>query len=441
MKTLTVCFLLLGTVGCFKSAAPPAPPTKAPAQVAPSPPPPAAAPAHLPEQANRQGEADTPPEFAGLYESEDGSKNSKIENLDGGCLIEHREPEGLVKAPGLVLGHYLGSCYSKDGKGRFSAYVIDGSGNLKGKMATLQGDHLQISDDDLNGPAFPKDEEQFAQYQGGQYGDVNIKKTGENSLELTRADGSKGFGFRMDKWLWVGWDGALCVYQFPANSLTDLQCNFLAAAGEEPQEWPLMKLKKGEEAQAVDAKIEGEEAVAANPVNPPVPGDGVALPAKGPHLSPEAARAQLRQDMQAKIDEFLNYHNQVRAEVGVGPLQWDPKLAAYAQEWADHLAAAPGGQLDHRPNGKYGENLAWYPGDDGSRPVHGASLWYGEKKDFIDDKAQSDHNIDKAGHYTQMIWKQTTKVGFGLAMGRDGMVFLCANYEKPGNMMGEHPFR
>ncbi|MBL9131252.1 MAG: hypothetical protein JNG86_08640, partial [Verrucomicrobiaceae bacterium] len=46
----------------------------------------------------------------------------------------------------------------------------------------------------------------------------------------------------------------------------------------------------------------------------------------------------------------------------------------------------------------------------------------------------------KFGHYSQMVWRQSTHVGFGIAMTKKGMVMLCANYSPAGNMIGEHPY-
>ena len=63
----------------------------------------------------------------------------------------------------------------------------------------------------------------------------------------------------------------------------------------------------------------------------------------------------------ADAESFVGYHNKLRKGVGVEPLEWSPAIAAYAQKWADRLAAK--GDLEHRPvNGEwariYGENLA-----------------------------------------------------------------------------------
>jgi pathogenesis-related protein 1 len=164
---------------------------------------------------------------------------------------------------------------------------------------------------------------------------------------------------------------------------------------------------------------------------------GKPLPKNGPHTSIEAARGKLRENMQQQIDEFMQLHNDARAEVGAPPLVWDEGIAAYAQEWAEQIAAED--KMEHRPGGKYGENLAGYLPEYGERPVHGAHMWYEEIKDYKGGKMEGDNYRD-VGHYTQMVWRKSTRVGFGMAMTKNGMVMLCANYEVAGNMDGEHPY-
>ena len=50
----------------------------------------------------------------------------------------------------------------------------------------------------------------------------------------------------------------------------------------------------------------------------------------------------------------------------------------------------------------------------------------------------------KAGHYTQMVWKDTTAIGAGKAIILEGeqkgwLVVVC-NYDPPGNIAGVKPY-
>jgi hypothetical protein len=138
----------------------------------------------------------------------------------------------------------------------------------------------------------------------------------------------------------------------------------------------------------------------------------------------------------------LDFHNKVRKEVNVGNLEWSRELAAYAQLWATKLAS-DGCKLEHRPStGKwariYGENI--YFGTAKSLTALDASkAWYGEIKDYNKEKLTMS-NFAKVAHYTQMVWRSTTKVGIGQASCPSGATIIVANYSPMGNYMGQKPY-
>jgi len=143
-----------------------------------------------------------------------------------------------------------------------------------------------------------------------------------------------------------------------------------------------------------------------------------------------------------EANELVQYHNKVRTEVGVGPINWSPTLAKFAQQWADEVART--GKLDHRPESQYGENMAW--GSGGKYGVlTGAEGWYNEIQ-FYTPGTPIPNNFPsfKAGHYTQMVWKDTTEIGAGKAViqkgdWKGGLVIVC-NYNPPGNSTGKKPY-
>jgi pathogenesis-related protein 1 len=164
-----------------------------------------------------------------------------------------------------------------------------------------------------------------------------------------------------------------------------------------------------------------------------------------------AATGSALTDQEAK--DLVAFHNKVRKEVGVGPVKWSAEIAKFAQAWADELAK--NGKFGHRPRDKgpwtqkYGENIA---GFQKGGVLEGAQLWYGEKKDYTPGMAiPKDFAAFKAGHYTQMVWKDTTEIGAGKAiykMGaadgsgwpRQGASLLVCNYNPPGNFIGKPPY-
>ena len=144
-----------------------------------------------------------------------------------------------------------------------------------------------------------------------------------------------------------------------------------------------------------------------------------------------------------QAEEALAYHNKVRADVGVAPLSWSPKLAEYAQKWANNLVANGKCNLEHRPNsgewkGNYGENIAMLVAQKNGA-VEGSVLWYGEISKF-QNVTLDNTNWYAAGHYSQMVWRNTKLVGIGTAKCSNGYTIVVANYDPAGNYMGEKAY-
>lgn len=148
--------------------------------------------------------------------------------------------------------------------------------------------------------------------------------------------------------------------------------------------------------------------------------------------------SQENQDLDQCNQDALKRHNELRAKHGVPPVKLAKDLQEYAQKWAEHMAQK--GSLSHSDctlnGGRLGENVAF---TGSSRPTDYAGKdftdsWYSEIKD---------HNFGKdhqpgTGHFTQVVWKGTTEVGFGKAKSSDGCrVYCCGSYRPPGNMLGD----
>ena len=133
--------------------------------------------------------------------------------------------------------------------------------------------------------------------------------------------------------------------------------------------------------------------------------------------------------------EMVAAHNLVRSGVGVPPLEWSEQLAGVAQQWANELTAS--GKFAHRPKGRYGENLFETRGAR-ANPTDAVAAWAGEAKDY-DVTRNACRNGSACGHYTQLVWRNTTKVGCGVARRGSREVWVC-NYDPPGNWVGERPY-
>ncbi|OKH37243.1 hypothetical protein NIES2101_36605 [Calothrix sp. HK-06] len=138
--------------------------------------------------------------------------------------------------------------------------------------------------------------------------------------------------------------------------------------------------------------------------------------------------------------EILNAHNRYRAEVGVPPLTWSDTLASHAQDWANHLAANR--SFEHSQGTGEGENL--WKGTSGSFSyTQMVERWGNEKQYFVmgpSPNFSTTGNFGDVGHYTQMVWRNTTEVGCAIAEGADGQTTLVCRYISPGNVTGERPF-
>ncbi|WP_275593164.1 pathogenesis-related family 1 protein [Streptomyces deccanensis] len=136
-----------------------------------------------------------------------------------------------------------------------------------------------------------------------------------------------------------------------------------------------------------------------------------------------------------EVRGFLAVVNQARADVGVPPLVWDESVAAQARSWARLRVADC--ELVHS-NSRYGENLA-----KGSSPRYSladaARLWLDEKSDY-DRPSNSCVNDRECLHYTQLVWRASTRVGAAKARCGNGWTYVVANFDPPGNWVGRRPY-
>lgn len=144
-------------------------------------------------------------------------------------------------------------------------------------------------------------------------------------------------------------------------------------------------------------------------------------------------------------------HNRLRAMVpatpALPPLTWSVELAAVAQAYSEQLASTGCG-LSHSTT-DYGENLYWQRG----LTVTASDVvesWYEEvmcyqpgpfmRGDMCDMACTDAMNASGCGHYTQVIWRNTERVGCGVAVCPNGAEIWTCNYDPPGNYLGQNPY-
>jgi uncharacterized protein YkwD len=139
---------------------------------------------------------------------------------------------------------------------------------------------------------------------------------------------------------------------------------------------------------------------------------------------------------------LLEAHNAARKAVGAAPLVWSDTLASDARGWAQKLAQT--GQFEHAPQPKgasaQGENL-WMGTVFAYSPEDMVGAWTAEKQYYrrgLFPKVSTTGAWSDVGHYTQMIWHNTTRVGCAVANSESDEYLVC-RYSPPGNWLGQDP--
>ncbi len=152
----------------------------------------------------------------------------------------------------------------------------------------------------------------------------------------------------------------------------------------------------------------------------------------------------------AQVAGVTDAHNRVRTGVkpsatpALRPLGYSSKVAATAQAWAD------GCDYRHNPGrGALGENIYSYA-TTASQPtaiqLDAVASWAGEAPDY--DYA-SNTCSDVCGHYTAVVWRDSTDLGCGVTFCRTRSPFgsrlpdwwfVVCNYAPPGNYIGRRPY-
>ncbi len=145
------------------------------------------------------------------------------------------------------------------------------------------------------------------------------------------------------------------------------------------------------------------------------------------------------------LDErLLAAHNRERAAAGLPAMRWDPALAAEARAWGETLAEMD--DIEHSPDDPddpdpQGENL-WLGSKGHFAPEAMVGMWIEEKRHFRPGRfpdVSATGDLDDVGHYTQLMWRDTRRVGCALTQGEAYEILTC-RYLAAGNVEGEAPF-
>ena len=170
--------------------------------------------------------------------------------------------------------------------------------------------------------------------------------------------------------------------------------------------------------------------------------------ATGSNLTKEQAQVLLdehnkRRDMlgkQAGISDHLPVPSPALA-----PLVWDEALARNAQAWSEVMLKD--GKMYHSnaklPDGtRVGENISWRRGWNASAALDPAKQvvgWFDAESPHYDYASKSCAANQVCGHMTQIAWRDTKKIGCGVARQGAEEYWACQFYP-PGNWVGKNPY-
>jgi uncharacterized protein YkwD len=135
---------------------------------------------------------------------------------------------------------------------------------------------------------------------------------------------------------------------------------------------------------------------------------------------------------------ILAAHNALRAQAGVAPLTWDAELGNEAAAYAMQLALTNSFQHSDR-NARHGTGENLWMGTHGAYNYEAMVRgWASEQRYFtpgIFPNVSRSGNWEDVGHYTQMVWPTTTRVGCAVASNSRADYLVC-RYSPAGNIDG-----
>jgi len=157
-------------------------------------------------------------------------------------------------------------------------------------------------------------------------------------------------------------------------------------------------------------------------------------------FKPKEDRKNLKNKNKEEFSEFeleaLKLHNKYRDKHHSPPLTLNKDLCHIAKNYSEKLKENNNKKIEYS-FGKYkgndiGENIFMCQGKEAT-PEMAINEWYNEYKNYNFEK-----DFQKGTeHFTQIIWKDTKEVGFGIA-NKGNKYFIVANYYPPGNFLGQY---
>ncbi|XP_072335932.1 peptidase inhibitor 16-like [Scyliorhinus torazame] len=147
---------------------------------------------------------------------------------------------------------------------------------------------------------------------------------------------------------------------------------------------------------------------------------------------------------EAEKEDLVHVHNTYRSQVpdasSMLRMNWDNDLAEMAAEYAQKCVWG-----HNKERGTTGENL--YVATSPLNLKEAVKKWYSELTDYTYETMDCTPQ-KMCGHYTQIIWANSNKVGCSShscdevkGLEYKNLSLLVCNYLPPGNVVGEHPYK
>ncbi|TQV98132.1 hypothetical protein V2A60_006185 [Cordyceps javanica] len=139
-------------------------------------------------------------------------------------------------------------------------------------------------------------------------------------------------------------------------------------------------------------------------------------------ISAAPLEARDHDDFNNKMLEATNWY---RSQHGANDVSWDHGLADYA---SNHARTC----VRNHSGGPHGENIAF------STIWSSSAAWvnvFGRERAAFD--FANGGPGQNTGHFTQLVWKDTNRMGCGWAQCRDWYHVVC-EYQNPGNVGGDN---
>ncbi|KAK8843434.1 hypothetical protein IAR55_007091 [Kwoniella newhampshirensis] len=214
-----------------------------------------------------------------------------------------------------------------------------------------------------------------------------------------------------------------------------------SASVKAPWDQDLIALEVGDDDQDTSSKQQNSAPAPPPPPSlPPLPShpapaatplEAAAAPPP-PALPSVPAREQSAGSDGTVPQEWVDLHNAARKKYGAGDVMWDEGLAKVAQQ---HAA------LCNKKHTKAGENLEW--GDGSPSPEGAVDAWMAEAPQY--DYGHPGYT-EATGHFSQVVWKDTTRVGCYIAkcpagtVSNDAGFQIACEYDPAGNYVNAGEF-